>query len=149
MRGPIVVTGLGRSGTTLLHELLACDPANRPPLLWELVHTVPGARPPRSRRHRSAEAPAEDWVAITHAEITLMDEMVPAFTAMHENGGHLPTECIFAFAHQFSSDQFTGLYNVPSYTIWKSGVDQTPDLRVAPPHAPDAAVGHAHASGGW
>jgi len=121
VRGPIVVTGLGRSGTTLLHELLACDPANRPPLLWELVHTVPGAAAPRG-----ADAGAEDWVATTHAEITLMDEMVPAFTAMHENGGHLPTECIFAFAHQFSSDQFTGLYNVPSYTIWKSGIDETP-----------------------
>ena len=59
-------------------------------------------------------------------EITLMDAMVPAFTAMHENGGALPTECIFAFAHQFSSDMFTGIYNVPSYTIWKSDADQAP-----------------------
>ena len=41
-----------------------------------------------------------------------MDEIVPAFTAMHENGGQLPTECIFLFAHQFSSDMYTGLYNV-------------------------------------
>jgi hypothetical protein len=120
VRGPIVVTGLGRSGTTLLHELLACDPANRPPLLWELVHTVPGAAAPKGVESD------QDWIATTHAEITLMDEMVPAFTAMHENGGHLPTECIFAFAHQFSSDMFTGMYNVPSYTIWKSGVDQAP-----------------------
>jgi hypothetical protein len=126
VRGPIVVTGLGRSGTTLLHELLACDPANRPPLLWELVHTVPGAAAARGAGAAVDEASALDWVATTHAEITLMDEMVPAFTAMHENGGHLPTECIFAFAHQFSSDQFTGLYNVPSYTIWKSGIDETP-----------------------
>jgi hypothetical protein len=121
VRSPIVVTGLGRSGTTLLHELLACDPANRPPLLWELVHTVPGAARPSG-----GDAGALDWVATTHEEITLMDAMVPAFTKMHENGGHLPTECIFAFAHQFSSDQFTGLYNIPSYTIWKSGIDQTP-----------------------
>lgn len=120
---PIVVTGLGRSGTTLLHELLACDPANRPPLLWELVHTVPGAAP------GGAAAGTTDWVAVTDGEITLMDEMVPAFTGMHENGGHLPTECIFAFAHQFSSDQFTGLYNVPSYTIYKSGLDQAPAYR--------------------
>ena len=122
VHGPIVVTGLGRSGTTLLHELLACDPDNRPPLLWELVHTVPGAA---SNGSDAAGTPL-DWVAIADAEITLMDEMVPAFTTMHENRGHLPTECIFLFAHQFSSDQFTGLYNVPSYTIWKSGVDQAP-----------------------
>ena len=121
VRAPIVVTGLGRSGTTLLHELLACDPANRPALLWELIHTVPGAARPRGTGSDEI-----DWAATTHAEITVMDEMVPAFTAMHENGGGLPTECIFAFAHQFSSDIFTGIYNVPGYTIWKSGIDQMP-----------------------
>jgi Sulfotransferase family len=120
--GPIIVTGLGRSGTTLMHELLACDSSNRAPLLWELVHTVPGAAAPPTIGH----GPAEDWVGTTDSEITLMDEMVPAFTSMHENRGHLPTECIFMFAHQFSSDMFTGIYNVPSYTIWKSGVDQAP-----------------------
>jgi hypothetical protein len=86
------------------------------------VHTVPGAAAPRS----SAAKGLDDWIATMDAEIKLMDEMVPAFTAMHENGGGLPTECIFAFAHQFSSDQFTGIYNVPSYTIWKAGIDQSP-----------------------
>jgi hypothetical protein len=111
VEAPIVVSGFGRSGTTLLHELLACDPDNRPPLLWELLHTVP-----------YNEASGD----LCHDEITLMDEMVPAFTAMHENGGRLPTECIFAFAHQFSSDIFTGLYNVAEYTIWRSGIDQAP-----------------------
>jgi len=55
-----------------------------------------------------------------------MDEMIPSFTAMHENGGRLPTECIFAFAHQFSTDMYTGTANVPGYTIWRSGIDQTP-----------------------
>ena len=55
-----------------------------------------------------------------------MDEIVPAFTAMHESRGHWPTECIFAFMHQFSSDQFIGLYDIPSYTIWRCGLDQQP-----------------------
>jgi Sulfotransferase family len=112
VHAPIVVTGLGRSGTTLLHELLACDPDNRPPLLWELLHTTP---------YQPETSPQ-----LCDDEITLMDEMVPAFTAMHENGGNLPTECIFAFAHQFSSDVYTGLYDVGSYTIWRSSQDQAP-----------------------
>jgi hypothetical protein len=116
VHAPVIITGLGRSGTTLLHELLACDPASRAPLLWELLHTVP---PPKG-------GPGDPRARLADEEITLMDEMVPAFTHMHENRGHLPTECIFAFAHQFSSDQFTGLYNVPSYTIWRSGIDQSP-----------------------
>ncbi len=108
---PIVVTGLGRSGTTLLHELLACDPDNRPPLLWELLHSVP-----------YGDASGD----LCDDEIKLMDEIVPAFTSMHENGGRLPTECIFSFAHQFSSDMYTGLYNVGQYTIWRSDQDQSP-----------------------
>jgi hypothetical protein len=108
---PIVVTGLSRSGTTFLHELLACDPDNRPPLLWELLHSVP-----------YDEASGD----LCDEEIKLMDEMIPSFTAMHENGGRLPTECIFAFAHQFSTDMYTGTVNVPGYTIWRSGVDQAP-----------------------
>ena len=108
---PIVVTGLSRSAPTFLHELLACDPDNRPPLLWELLHTVP-----------YDEASGD----LCDAEITLMDEMIPSFTAMHENGGRLPTECIFVFAHQFSTDMYTGTVNVPGYTVWRSGVDQAP-----------------------
>jgi hypothetical protein len=121
--GPIVVTGLGRSGTTLLHELLSCDPANRPPLLWELVHTVPGAAAARGEKNI---APAQYWIDTADDEIKVMDEIVPAFTQMHESGGGLPNECIFAFMHQFSSDQWTGLFNIPSYTIWKSGLHQMP-----------------------
>ncbi len=122
VHAPIVVTGLGRSGTTLLHELLACDPDNRPPLLWEYLHTVP-AGDDRSRR---AVGDPGARPQLCDDEITLMDEMVPAFTAMHENGGNLPTEDIFGFAHQFSSDMYTGLYNVADYTIWRSSQDQTP-----------------------
>jgi hypothetical protein len=116
IRAPVVVTGLGRSGTTLLHELLACDPDNRAPLLWELFDTVSDG----------PSAPERSAVELADDQITIMDEMVPAFTAMHENRGHLPTECIFAFAHQFSSDQFTGLYNVPGYTVWRSSLDAQP-----------------------
>ena len=115
---PIVVTGLGRSGTTLLHELLACDPANRPPLLWELEYTVP---PPT--RPSDADDERARWADDL---ITLMDEIVPSFTAMHESRGHWPTECIFAFMHQFSSDQFVGLYDIPGYTVWRHGLDQQP-----------------------
>ncbi len=117
---PIIVTGLGRSGTTLLHELLACDPANRAPRLWEYVDSVPPTSDVERADDHNPRAERADQ------QITLMDEMVPAFTGMHENRGFLPTECIFAFAHQFSSDMYTGLYNVGSYTVWRSSIDQTP-----------------------
>jgi hypothetical protein len=136
VHAPIVVTGLGRSGTTLLHELLACDPDNRPVMLWEFLHTVPSSIDPTS--DNAGRSPGSNVLAraevgdpgnrpkLCDDEITLMDEMVPAFTDMHENGGNLPTEDIFGFAHQFSSDMYTGLYNVGEYTMWRSSQDQTP-----------------------
>ncbi len=126
VHAPIVVTGLGRSGTTLLHELLACDPDNRPPLLWELLHSVP---------YEDASGDLCD------DEIRLMDEMVPAFTAMHENGGRLPTECIFVFAHQFSSDMYTGTLQRGRVHDVAQRRGPGPDLRLAPAPSADAAVG--------
>lgn len=115
---PIFVTGLGRSGTTLLHELLALDTAHRVPLLWEMMYSVP---PPEPTTYLS-----DPRVKAAHKEITLMDAIDPAFSGMHENAGHLPSECIFIFAHQFATDMWVGTYPVPGYTQWLSGVDLRP-----------------------
>lgn len=37
---PIIITGLFRTGTTYLHNVLAADPANRAARMWELTHPV-------------------------------------------------------------------------------------------------------------
>ena len=42
---PIIVTGLPRSGTTLLHRLLATDPAHRAIPFWETMHPLPYSEP--------------------------------------------------------------------------------------------------------
>ncbi len=38
---PVIVIGTPRSGTTLLHSLLAADPAGRAPRAWEVLHPSP------------------------------------------------------------------------------------------------------------
>ena len=38
---PIIILGLPRSGTTLLHRLLAADPMHRAVPLWELLRPLP------------------------------------------------------------------------------------------------------------
>jgi len=118
IEAPIFVTGLGRSGTTLLHELLMQDPANRVPLLWETFLSIPPPEP--------ASWLTDPRAAAAELEITLMDAAVPALTGMHENAGDLPTECIFLFAHQLATDMFTGEFHVPSYTLWLHGQDLAP-----------------------
>src|ERR1700746_3130219 len=47
IREPLFIVGLPRSGTTLLHTLLAMDPDHRSPLLWEVMRPSP---PPLSAR---------------------------------------------------------------------------------------------------
>ena len=47
LASPIFITGLPRSGTTSLHGLLADDPLNRAPRIWEAIYPRP--------EHRAAE----------------------------------------------------------------------------------------------
>lgn len=37
---PLIITGLFRTGTTYLHNVLAADPSNRAARMWELAHPV-------------------------------------------------------------------------------------------------------------
>src|ERR1700692_1134890 len=56
---PVFITGMPRSGSTFLHELMAEDPANRAPRVWEVMFPIPGQSSTRSNvdpRVRKAEA---------------------------------------------------------------------------------------------
>jgi len=116
--GPVFVCGLARTGTTLLHELLAQDPRNRVPMLWEMMFSVP---PPET-----ATFSTDSRISRAHRDIAMLDLIDPAFPSMHENAGDRPNECIFIFALQFLADYFVGQYNIPSYSIGMAGRDLDP-----------------------
>ncbi len=115
---PIFVTGLARSGTSILHELLWRDPGNRVPITWEMMYPADAVS---SSKPAMAQA-----IARAESEIRMQDHVVPAMRTMHELGAELPNECIYIFAHEFASDMFTGFYQIPSYTMWKAGCDPAP-----------------------
>jgi hypothetical protein len=50
LEAPIFIAGLPRSGTTFLHGLLAEDPANRAPRIWEAIYPYPSIARPSSAR---------------------------------------------------------------------------------------------------
>ncbi len=56
---PLVVTGEPRSGTTLLHALLALDPASRALRFWEVMHPSPPPGLAAADDPRRAQADAE------------------------------------------------------------------------------------------
>ena len=115
IREPVFVTGLARTGTTIVHELLWKDPAHRAPLLWEMMYPVP---PPESATYAT-----DARIKAADQEMGIMELAVPEFRTMHENAGALPSECIFIFAHELKTEMFVGNYNVPSYAIWMASQD--------------------------
>ena len=122
VREPLFIVGLSRSGTSILSELLACDPRHRVLLTWEARYPCP---PPEPERYET-----DARIRLAHFERTLWPRLVPAFRAMHENGGRLPTECGDVMAHAFLGDWLPALYQVPSYAAAAAKVDMRPAYEI-------------------
>ena len=118
---PILVVGTGRSGTSILHELLAQDPAHRVARTWELLHPCP---PPERATYAT-----DPRIAIADQQYTFWNLVVPEYRTMHENGGNVPNEDPMIDALEFASDHFMGSYPVPSYTRWLARSDPAPVFR--------------------
>jgi hypothetical protein len=107
IREPLFIVGLPRSGTTLLHTLLALDPEHRVPLTWEVMTPSPPTCDNERRRIQQAISSCNcfNWLA-------------PTFRHVHPVGAELPQECVSLMAPTFMSDQFDAMYYVPSYRAW-------------------------------
>jgi hypothetical protein len=116
--GPIFIVGLPRSGTSILHELLAQDPAHRVPLSWEARFPCP---PPET-----ASYDTDPRIERADRIFRFWNELVPAYRTMHEMGGRIPCECIWLTAHSFISEEFVGRQQVPSYAAWLADADLSP-----------------------
>jgi hypothetical protein len=115
---PVFVVGTGRSGTSILHELLTIDPRHRAPLTWELLH--PG---------EAVQADTSTVRQVGHDVHAFWSDLQPAYETMHHNEGDDPNECIFATMLEFLSDQWGGTYDVPSYSAHVVAADHTEAYR--------------------
>jgi hypothetical protein len=145
---PLVVLGMLRTGTTLLCELLAKDPANRPLMKWEGLSCVP---PPERASFES-----DPRIAKAVGEVEFQYRMVPKLRAVHYEPGDGPTECVALLTQSFRAQDFFGLLRVPSYVAWYRGCDFRPGydyhrlcLQLLQSRAPGRwslkAPGHMHA----
>lgn len=107
---PIVIVGQGRTGTTILHDLLAQDPATRVPLTWEVDRPCP---PPETATY-DTDPRIDEVDAITSS----VELLIPGFLAMHPMGARLPQECVRITVSDFRSIMFPTQYRVPSYGHW-------------------------------
>ncbi|NKZ11284.1 Sulfotransferase family protein [Mycobacterium sp. 88mf] len=107
---PVVIVGQARTGTTILHDLLAQDPAARVPLTWEVERPCP---PPESATYET-----DPRIAAVNARIGAVGAAMPELFGMHPMGAQLGQECVCLTTSAFRSILFATEYRVPSYADW-------------------------------
>lgn len=118
---PLVLTGLPRSGTSALFNLLACDAAARPLLLWETQFPdlpedlAPGEPDPR--------------YAAVKAYYEQAHEKNPEFTKMHFASADTPEECVLLHAYSLSGVHHGVEVMLEPYASWYRGQDLRPMYR--------------------
>jgi hypothetical protein len=109
---PVIVTGLPRTGTTLLHNLLAADPAHRVLRFWEALHPVPPGQGGPSAA--SLQAQAQRWLDGFY-------RLVPDFRVVHGATPTGPEECDALLQNTFASQHFDDMFDARGYSAWLAG----------------------------
>jgi hypothetical protein len=107
---PVFITGLPRTATSLLHNLLAQDPRHRFLRLWEALHPVPpedGHGPDEATLARRAET----WLERFYA-------MNPGFRTIHPLTARGPEECDALLQNAFASQHFDDMFDAEAYSRW-------------------------------
>jgi hypothetical protein len=113
---PLFVAGFGRTGSTLLHNLLALDGNARAPLLWELWTPSPPPHPESRATDPRIELAQRRLDAFTRAD--------PQILQIHPMQARAPDECHWMMRH---SPLIAMLYQVPEYWAWLKQVGE-PEL---------------------
>jgi len=107
---PIVIASFPRTGTTLLHKLMATDPKARVPLFWELVAPIPPC-PPEMRDK-------DPRIELVRAGLNKGFERIPKMRAIHNTESDAPEECLVLFRNILVDPYFSLLGHIPSYLEW-------------------------------
>ena len=105
---PLFILGFPRTGTTLLHNLLACDPAARWLRLWEGLYPAP---PPRSLEDDPRIAQVEEWAAG-------FEKVALRLAVAHKLETRGPEECLWLIEHTFTDFIFELRAHMPAYSDW-------------------------------
>lgn len=115
---PIFITGMPRSGSTFLHELLAEDPGNRAPRVWELMFPFAPTRTRQTERDpRVRKAAANLW---------WFRRLAPGADSIHPLRAESPHECVAIQSYTLFSEEFISMFRVPRYEAFLHAADLRP-----------------------
>jgi hypothetical protein len=112
VRRPIFITGMPRTGSTFLHELLAQDPGNRAPLVWEVMSPLSGDARRQIRR--------------TARSLWWFRQFAPEADAVHPIRARTPHECVAIHSYTLLSRAFTAIFRIPAYEAFLATVGLKP-----------------------
>jgi hypothetical protein len=98
---PVFITGMPRSGSTFLHELMTQDAGNRAPLVWEVMSPLPGGMQRR--------------IWSTAACLWWFRRIAPEADSVHPIRATMPHECVAIHSYTFLSREFVTTFRVPTY----------------------------------
>lgn len=107
---PVFIIGMPRTGTTILHDILAQDPASRAPMTWEVMFPSP---PPETATFRT-----DPRIEACAATIPARNEQLPGFDAIHPMGAQLTQECVVLMGEAMCTPLFHNQFRVPTYEDW-------------------------------
>jgi Sulfotransferase family len=111
---PLIIVGQGRSGTSVLQNVLAADPNNGTVRNWEALFPCP---PPEAASYDS-----DPRIVRADGLTTMWNRVAPQIETMHEFNGRVPTESIHVHCLSFRSPSWFDLFGqVPSYTVYMMG----------------------------
>ncbi|MFM6930713.1 MAG: sulfotransferase family protein [Novosphingobium sp.] len=136
---PVFVMGVPRTGTTLMSNLLAADPARRSPLTWEIDDPVP----PVSSSAMLTQDPRA--LARLEAEKAALAAN-PDMGKYYRGSAVYPNECVFFMAHDFKTLMIESKGVLPAYKEFIFSCDMTSAYEY---HKKFLQVLQHHAGGVW
>jgi hypothetical protein len=115
---PVVIIGLGRTGTTLLQRLLAANPRFYSTLWWEARFPIPFPG-------ETLEDPAKR-IEQARAEVAQMYATIPDLDAMHPLDALAADEEILLLEQSFYSSTPEAFAKLTRFAAWLDAQDQTP-----------------------
>ncbi|MGH9436835.1 MAG: sulfotransferase family protein [Terriglobia bacterium] len=112
LSSPVFITGLPRTGTSFLHNLLGRIQGFRAFKAWELRAPV------------MPEGAGSEWVRHqidqTAKELHGLYQYVPSLERIHKLEAEAPDECNWLFRNGFTTLAFSFLWHIPGYMRWET-----------------------------
>jgi hypothetical protein len=118
---PIFITGIPRSGSTFLHELMAEDPENRAPRVWEVMFPIP-AQSGSSRE-------ADRWVRKAETSLWWFRRLAPRADSVYPMRARTPHECVAIHSYTLLSEEFASTCHIPTYEAFLRSTELVPTYR--------------------